>query len=100
MVSSIDGTDTAFCQPRRRLPRIRRFLGLQAKYTAEMAQPLGPNNTFLYPQSLWEVMESAKSCELPVEKIIGMHMSPTDWLLLVKTVDQAIAGQPAPTLHD
>jgi hypothetical protein len=58
------------------------------------------NNTFLYPQSLWEVMESAKSYQLPVDKIIGMHMNPTDWALLVKTVDKAIAGQPAPTLHD
>jgi hypothetical protein len=68
--------------------------------TAEMAQPLGPNNTFLYPQSLWELMESAKRYQLPVEKIIGMHMSPTDWALLLKTVDEAIAGQPAPTLHN
>jgi hypothetical protein len=35
-------------------------------------------------------MESAKIYQLPVEKIIGMHMSPTDWPLLVKTVDRAI----------
>ncbi len=65
-----------------------------------MAQPLGPNHTFLFPQSLWELMESVKSNQLPVEKIIGMHMSPTKWSLLVKTVDAAVAGQPAPSLNE
>jgi hypothetical protein len=69
-------------------------------YTAEMAQPLGPNHTFLFPQSLWELMESVKSNQLPVGKIIGMHMSPTQWSLLVKTVDAALAGEPPPKLHD
>jgi hypothetical protein len=66
-------------------------------YTAEMAQPLGPNHTFLFPQSLWELMEAVNSCQLPVQKIIGMHMSPTPWSVLVKSVEAAVAGQPSPT---
>ncbi len=65
-------------------------------YTAEMAQPLGPNHTFLFPQSLWELTESVKSYQLPVQKIIGMHMSPTPWSALLKTIDAAIAGQSTP----
>jgi hypothetical protein len=65
-------------------------------YTAEMAQPLGPNHTFLFPQSLWELMESVKSYQLPVQKIIGMHMSPTPWSVLVKSVEAAVTGQPPP----
>jgi hypothetical protein len=69
-------------------------------YTAEMAQPLGPNHTFLFPQSLWELMESVNSYRLPVQKIIGMHMSPTPWSALVKTVDAAVVGQSPPVVDE
>jgi hypothetical protein len=68
-------------------------------YTAEMAQPLGPNHTFHFPQSLWELVEGVKNYQLPVQKIIGMHMSPTPWSVLVKSVETAVAGQSPPPIN-
>jgi hypothetical protein len=58
-------------------------------HTAEMAQPLGPNNSFLFPESLLELRRSVQAYNLPVETIIGMHMSPTPW----SKVEEALARE-------
>lgn len=48
-------------------------------HTAEMAQPLGPNGSFLFPESLLELQRAVAANGLRVENVIGMHMSPTPW---------------------
>lgn len=51
-------------------------------HTAEMVQPLGPNGSLLYPEALLEVQESAQAAGFTVDRMIGMHMSPTPWSAL------------------
>jgi len=46
-------------------------------HTAEMAQPLGPNGSFLFPESLLELRRCVEANHLQVETVIGMHMGPT-----------------------
>jgi hypothetical protein len=48
-------------------------------HTGEMVQPLGPGGSILFPESLIELTETVEADHLPVETIIGMHMSPTPW---------------------
>lgn len=48
-------------------------------HTAEMVQPLGPAGEMLFPESLLEIDQAVRDAGIPVETIIGMHMSPTSW---------------------
>jgi hypothetical protein len=59
-------------------------------YTAELAQPLGPGGTFLYPHDLASVLETISENHLNVDTIIGMHMSPTPLQKLSDTVDSLL----------
>jgi len=62
-------------------------------YTSEMAQPLGPGGSFLYPHDLSSLIEEVKQDKLIVDTVIGMHMSPTPWAKVV----EAVATASAPT---
>jgi len=64
----------------------------QLLYTSEQAQPLGPGGSFLYPHDLANLMTSVNQERLKVDRIIGMHMSPTPWRKLVETVEH-VAGE-------
>lgn len=66
--------------------------GYKLLHTAEMAQPLGPNGSFLFPESLLELKRSVEANQLQVETIIGMHMSPTAWLKINEALS-AVGGQ-------
>jgi hypothetical protein len=57
--------------------------------TAEMAQPLGPNGTFLYPESLLELRRSVQTNHLQVDTVIGMHMSQTPWSKILEALASA-----------
>jgi len=56
-------------------------------HTGEMIQPLGPNGSLLFPESLIEVRDTVVQEKLAVERLIGMHMSPIEW----KDLEAAIA---------
>ncbi len=53
--------------------------GSKLLHTAEMVQPLGPGGAILYPESLIELADTVQADGLRVDRIIGMHMSPTPW---------------------
>ncbi len=48
-------------------------------HTAELAQPLGPSGSFLFPESLLELKRTVDAHGLTVDSVIGMHMSKTPW---------------------
>lgn len=60
-------------------------------HTAEMVQPLGPNGSILYPESLIELEYSVRDAKIPTGHLtlIGMHMSPTPWSAIGKTLRAA-----------
>lgn len=58
----------------------------QLLYSSDMAQPLGPNGTFVYPQYLWDLRRAVRENGLSVTTLIGMHMSPTPWSMLEETL--------------
>jgi hypothetical protein len=62
-------------------------------YTAELAQPLGPGGSFLFPQDLASVLQIIAEGNLKVDTIIGMHMSPTPLTKLSAAVNAAIRGK-------
>jgi hypothetical protein len=45
--------------------------------TAEMVQPLGPNGSLLFPESLLELKEAIRDAGIRADSMIGTHMSPT-----------------------
>lgn len=51
-------------------------------HTGEMIQPLGPNGSLLFPESLLEIRDTVLYEKLQVDRLIGMHMSPTPWSVL------------------
>jgi hypothetical protein len=61
-------------------------------HTAEMVQPLGPSGSILFPESLIELIHSVRADGLIVDRMIGMHMSPTPWSALEDTLKSAKAG--------
>lgn len=63
----------------------------QVLYTAEMAQPLGPGGSFIYPHDLSSLLQTIKDEKIPVKTVIGMHMSPTPLDKVADAVDKAIA---------
>jgi glyoxylase-like metal-dependent hydrolase (beta-lactamase superfamily II) len=65
-------------------------------HTAEMVQPLGPNGTILFPESLIELTTTVAAQAIAPERIIGMHMSPTPWSAVAATLRAAGATVPAP----
>jgi hypothetical protein len=62
-------------------------------YSSEMAQPLGPGGSFIFPQSLWELMRAVETQHLIVKTVIGMHMSPTPWQKVTAAVSTASRPQ-------
>jgi hypothetical protein len=62
-------------------------------HTAEMVQPLGPNGSILFPESLIELEASVQYAHIPTERLtmIGMHMSPTPWSAIGETLRAAEA---------
>lgn len=60
-------------------------------HTGEMVQPLGPQGSILFPESVIELLHSVAADGLQVETMIGMHMSPTPWSALAKTLEAAHA---------
>ena len=58
-------------------------------HTGEMIQPLGPNGSLLYPESLLEIRDSVLREKLQVDRLIGMHMSPTPWSVLEAAIRDA-----------
>jgi hypothetical protein len=69
------------------------FPGHRLLYTGELAQPLGPNGSFLYPHDLSSVLDVIRDNQLKVDTLIGMHMSPTPLEKLSKAVQDAIGGK-------
>ena len=58
-------------------------------HTAEMAQPLGPNESFLFPESLLELKRAVDAKGLRVDAVIGMHMNLTSWSKVIEALDSA-----------
>lgn len=58
----------------------------QLLYSSDMAQPLGPNGSFLFPQYLSDLRREVTRDGLDVQTLIGMHMSPTPWSTLESTL--------------
>ncbi len=55
-------------------------------YSSDMAQPLGPNGSFVFPQYLSDLRREVTRDGLDVKTLIGMHMSPTPWSKLDSTL--------------
>lgn len=70
--------------------------GRRLLHTAEAVQPLGPGGALLFPESLREVSEEVKDRRLDVERMIGMHMSPTAWLSVGAALEADRQGRTAP----
>ncbi|MGE7138534.1 hypothetical protein ACQKIE_12990 [Luteibacter sp. NPDC031894] len=60
-------------------------------HTGEMLMPLGPNGALVQPEALFEAERSIEATPIPTKglRMIGMHMRPTDWAVLVKAVSDA-----------
>lgn len=58
-------------------------------HTGEMVQPLGPGGSILFPESLIELSDTVRARHLVVERMIGMHMSPTPWTAVDATLRAA-----------
>ena len=68
--------------------------GIRLLHTAEAVQPLGPGGSLLYPESLREISDEVSARNLHVERIIGMHMSPTPWSSVSAALAADLAGRP------
>jgi hypothetical protein len=60
-------------------------------YTAEMAQPLGPGGSFIFPHDLATLLAEIKRQNISVNTVIGMHMSPTPLSKVEEAVTEAVA---------
>lgn len=60
-------------------------------HTGEMVMPLGPNGALVQPESLLELKNSVEATPIATNglRMIGMHMRPTDWEVLLKAVKDA-----------
>jgi hypothetical protein len=58
-------------------------------HTGEMVQPLGPGGSILYPESLIELVHAVAANGLGINTMIGMHMSPTPWTEIDRTLKDA-----------
>lgn len=60
-------------------------------HTGEMAMPLGPNGSFIQPESLLELKHSVDATPISTDglRMIGMHMRPTAWNVLLKALKDA-----------
>jgi len=61
-------------------------------HTGEMVQPLGPGGSILFPESLIELTLTVQAYRLDIDRIIGMHMSPTPWAAVAETLKAAGAA--------
>ncbi|TSC22899.1 hypothetical protein [Corallococcus sp. Z5C101001] len=59
-------------------------------YTSDLVQPQ-PDGTFFNVQQVDETVEVAGREKLPVARVFGMHLKPTDWSALTTAVDKARA---------
>lgn len=62
---------------------------LHILHTGEMVLPLGPGGALLNPESLLEITREVRARGLEVERMIGMHMSPTPWSKVAETLKAA-----------
>jgi hypothetical protein len=69
------------------------FPGHDLLYTTGLAQPLGPDSSFLYPHDLSSVLDAIRDNRLKVNTLIGMHMGPTSLDKLSKAVQDAIGDK-------
>ncbi|MFC5742054.1 hypothetical protein [Dyella tabacisoli] len=60
-------------------------------HTAEMVMPLGPNGTLIQPESLLELQHSVEASPIATHGLhmIGMHMRPTAWDVLLQALKDA-----------
>jgi len=69
-------------------------------HTGEMVQPLGPGGSFLFPESLIELIDTVRAYGLTPEVIIGMHMSPHLWEEVSAAIVAAGVKRPDHTVAD
>lgn len=67
--------------------------GHEILYSSEMAQPLGPGGSFIFPQGLWELERAVETEKLTVKTVIGVHMSPTPWHNVTEAISDASRPQ-------
>lgn len=70
--------------------------GQRLLHTAEAVQPLGPRGSLLFPESLREVADEVADHGLAVDRMIGMHMSPTPWTAVAAALSADLEGRPPP----
>jgi hypothetical protein len=60
-------------------------------HTGEMAMPLGLNGALIQPEALLELKRSVQAAPIVTDglRLIGMHMRPTSWDVLLKAVKDA-----------
>lgn len=63
-------------------------------HTGEMVQPLGPGGSILFPESLIELTDTVRADGILVDRVIGMHMSPTPWRAVADTLRDAGVRRP------
>lgn len=65
--------------------------GAHLLHTGEMVMPLGPKGALLQPESLLELKHSVEATPIATDglRMIGMHMRPTAWEMLLKTLKDA-----------
>ena len=61
-------------------------------HTGEMVQPLGPGGSILFPESVIELLHTVRADGLSVDRMVGMHMSPTPWSALEAMLKNAKAS--------
>lgn len=63
----------------------------QLLHTGEMVMPLGPGGTLIQPEGLLELKHSVQATPIETRglRMIGMHMRPTGWEVLLKALDDA-----------
>ena len=55
-------------------------------YTAELAQPFGPNGSFIFPHDLSAITKLVEQNHLTVRTVIGMHVSPTPYEKIIEAI--------------
>lgn len=73
--------------------------GAHLLHTGEMVMPLGPGGSLMQPESLLELKHSVEQTPIVTDGLhmIGMHMRPTSWDVLLKTLkDEGLDGSSFP----
>jgi len=70
-------------------------------HTGEMVMPLGPNGSLVQPEALLELRHSVAATPIATDglRMIGMHMRPTAWQVLLDALGEAgLPAQAAPRM--